>query len=76
MSWLNGSQCALCPEIAIMAFLDSRKQVLTRLCESHVIEAGVSTEYEVWRGDYLENETTGKPGDRNREYLIQMDRQI
>lgn len=72
MSWLQGHNCDMCDSPAVMAFLDGGKRILTRLCEQHNAEASVTTKYEVWRGDMLENED-GESGEANVEYLVKLE---
>jgi hypothetical protein len=73
MTWLAGNKCDLCTKPCVMAFMNRFRKVLCRLCESCYAESKLATEYEVWRGDYLETLEGLKTGPSDKEFVIKFD---
>jgi hypothetical protein len=57
-----------------MAHLDRFKKVLCRFCEPCYCAQQLATDYEVWRGDYIESEDGSKTGDPTHEIIVKFDR--
>jgi len=73
MTLLGEYSCDLCPTKCVMAHLNRFKTVLCRMCEDCYVREHLATEYEVWRGNYIESIDGSETGDPLHEITVKFD---